>query len=313
MQPTVQQEDRPAGLNDVAAILDHDSSRVMLEPPDLHADLADRAPSLAAEIPPPDPALRATHLNDNVATAPRPRASLLRGVVHAFVAVAIGAAATVGWLSYGEAAREMIATWTPQFVATGPAQAQDVKVADQPAAAAKASVEQPVPAQPVSAVAAVAAPAPAAEIAAPPQAVAAAGEAAAAPDLAPRIEEMAREIASLRETVAQLKSGQQQLSRDLAKAVEQEPRRKSATAATPAPAPRPVAAAPRSNPPPSQPAYASPQPAYTPPQPSYAPPPQRQVYVAPPYVPPPQVHTPRVYVPPPHYYDDAPRPPRPLP
>lgn len=132
---------------------------------------------------------------------------------------------------------------------------------------------------------------------------------------------MAREIASLRETIEQLKTSQQQLSRELAKAVE----RKTATT-TPPTSPKPVTAAVR-NPPSQQPAYTPPQPAYSPPPPQqrqvYAPPrdyvysPRDPVYSREVYAEPPRVYTPpppQVYAPPPSAYDvGAPRPPRPLP
>jgi hypothetical protein len=299
MQPILLKDDEQAGLNDLGTVLHgNEPAPVMLEPPDLHVDPVDRAMSLAAELPPPDPALRAAPVNDNVAPASKGRRSAFaRAVARAVLAIVIGAAATVGWLSYGEAARQMLAAWA--FVA--PAPAPDVKVVEQQAATSEA-VAQPTPVQP----AVVAAATPVPENPAPPPSPAPV-QAAPAPDLAPKLEDMAREIASLKQTIEQLKTGQQQLSRDLAKAIEQEPRRKTAAVPPPA-APKPVVAAPR-NPP---------QQAYTPPPP---PPPQRQVYMPPReqvYTPPPpQVYAPpapQMYVPPPPSYDAAaPRPPRPLP
>ena len=318
MQPPPLQEDKQAGLNDVAAIVDHDPARVMLEPPDLHVDPVERAMALAAELPAPDPALRAApplndkmSLNDKMPPPLPPRRNFARSLVRGGLAIAIGAAVTVGLLSYGEAARQMLAAWAPQLTAPAPAPVQDasVKVAEH-AAPVETTAQPPAAAVPT--------PPPAPQPAAAPPA--AEVRAAAAPD--PRIEEMAREIASLRETIEQLKSGQQQINRDLAKvrdnkAAEPERRR---TATTPPPPPKPAEPASRAP---------SPQPAYAPPprEPAYAPPPQRQVYVPPrdqvyvepPRVytpPPPQVYTPpppQVYVPPPYYESGAPRPPRPLP
>jgi hypothetical protein len=309
MQSTLEKDDKQAGLNDLVAILDADPARIMLEPPDLHVDPVDRAMSLASTLPPPDPALRAAPppLKDAAAPASRPRkASFGRSVVRGLLAIAVGAAATLGWLSYGEAAKQMFAAWAPQLVAAATAPAPDVKVAGQEAAPAAGAAQQ-AESPPAATVTAATPPPPPVTPAAPPQA--APVQAAAAPDLTPKLEEMTREIASLRETIEQLKSSQQQLSRDLAKAIEQqEPRRKSAAATPPKPTTR--------NPPPP------PQPAYTPP------PPQRQVYTPPRdrdpvytsrrdevYVDPPRVYTPpppQVYVPQP-YEPGAPRPPRALP
>ena len=314
MQPPPLPDDKQSGLNDVPAIIDHDPARVMLEPPNLHVDPVDRAMALAAELPAPDPALRAAQpLNDKAQPLSGkmppvlpPQRTFGRSLVRGGLAIGIGAAVTIGLLSYGEAARQMLAAWAPQLASV---QHTSVKVAEH-AAPVEAAAQPPAVAAPT--------PPPAPQpAAAPPVAEA---PAAAATD--PRIEEMAREIATLRETIEQLKSGQQQMSRDLAKvrdakAGEPEPRRKTAT--TPPP-PKPAEAASRGP---------SPQPAYAPPprEPAYGPPPQRQVYVPPRdevYVEPPRVYTPppprvyvppppQVYAPPPYYESGAPRPPRPLP
>jgi hypothetical protein len=318
MQSTAQKDEKQAGLSELVAILDREAAPpMMLEPPNLHADPVDHAISLGAPLPPPDPALRA---------APPRKASFAGRLARAFLAIAVGAAATVGWLSYGEAARQMLAAWAPQLVAAQPSPTDDVKVAEQQTeqqATPAETVAEPTPAQPAAAAAVT--PPPAQETPAAPAQAEPVQTAAAAPDLTPRVEEMAREIASLRETIEQLKSHQQQLTRDLAKATEQqEPRRKTTSSA---PKPTATAAASRNPSPP-------PQPATTPPQQRqvYAPPrdqgygsprdsiytsPRDPVYASPRevYADPPRVYTPQVYVPPPpsSYEPGAPRPPRPLP
>ncbi len=290
MQSTaVEPADKQAGLNELVAVLQHEEPpKAMLEPPDLHVDLADRVTSAASEVPPPDPALRPAHAS---------KASFGGRVARMLLAVCVGAGAIVGWQSYGEAAREMLATWAPQLVAAAPAPSQAEKIAEQQPASTEAAQQQPA-AQPVATAAA----APAAENAVPQPAAAAPAALAPAPELAPMIEDMAREIASLRQTIEQLKTGQQQISRELAKAIEHEPRRKTAT-----PAPKPAVAAPRTPaPPPPRQAYTPPreQQVYVPPREQVYTPPRDQVYTPPP---------PQVYVPPPPSTYAAPRPPRPLP
>lgn len=280
--------------DDIVAILrsEKPAAKEALKAPDpseLHINLNDRAAS-AASLPPIEAELRPTTLNDNKDSIPvrkRPARRFLRFLM----TVAVGVAATLAWQSYGEAARQMLATWAPQLVAPPAEPIETASAPEQADPVAEQGAEQAAPAQPVD-VASATADAPATpQAAAPAQAAPppATQAAAPAPDLTPMIEEMSREIASLREAVEELKSGQQKLGRDIAKAAEQETKRKVAT-----PAPRPAAASDRDrdrdrNPPP--------------------PPPQaaRQVIM-----PPPSYTQPYTPPPPPGGYASVPRPPLPL-
>jgi hypothetical protein len=129
-------------------------------------------------------------------------ARALRGFMALLLAACIGVAA-VGWKAYGEVAKRQIAKWTTQFALTS---------------------EQAAPPAPL------AAPADTADAAPPPaqsaaEAVAPAAAPSASADPAPSLQSMARDLASVTQQVEQLKAsidelkaGQQQMSRDLAKA-----------------------------------------------------------------------------------------------
>jgi hypothetical protein len=130
-------------------------------------------------------------------------ARALRGFMALLLAACIGVAA-VGWKAYGEVAKRQIAKWTTQFALTS---------------------EQAAPPAPLAAPAdtADAAPPPPAQSAA--EAVAPAAAPSASADPAPSLQSMARDLASVTQQVEQLKAsidelkaGQQQMSRDLAKA-----------------------------------------------------------------------------------------------
>jgi hypothetical protein len=220
---------------------------------DTHAhaepDLAGNAP-----VPAVDTTFRAAAVDDLL---PAPRSPLgnlaLRGVT-AFAFAAFTAAAGIAWQFYGGPAKQALANWTPPALTS-----------------AQASEEQAQDAQPAAPVAEAAAPdeAPAQPAAGTPTAAEAAARAAAA--LSPeqsKLQSMARDLASaaqqnepLKASIAELKAGQQQISRDLAKASER-PR---------AAAPSPHAAAAPAHKPPSRQAAASRT--FTPTAAPYMPPP----------------------------------------
>jgi len=207
--------------------------------------------SANASVPPVDTSFRATAVNDVKARGARSSGGrqVMRGLIGLVLALCIGVAAVVARAG-GDMAKELIATWIPQF-------------------AAKIS---PQPAPPVQTLQDAAAPAPAAPT----------------PDQAQLLQSMARDLASasreleaLKANVAELKANQEQMSRDLAKVSEQNqrlkvsalpPRPPAAPARKPSPAFRQQATAAYVPPPPGAP--------YPPAQngATYAPPPAGSPY-----------------------------------
>ncbi len=194
----------------------------------------------ASPEPASKPPFSTAPLNDNIDDiyTPAPRAKFGRGVVGLIVCAGIAAAAI--WHSYGEDARQRLShlvpqpfagTTTPQSAAA--AEPQDVNsqiTAPQPAA-------DPAPAQDAAAVPAT--PPEPATASSTPAVETPSTQAALTPELAQSIATMAREIASLKQTVEQLQTGQQQLSRDVAKATEETRRKPVAQTSKPALPPRP--------------------------------------------------------------------------
>ena len=158
-------------------------------------------------VPPVDTTFRPAAVNH--VQAPRLRPSFgvraIRGFVGFLLAACIGVAGVV-WQAYGDAAKQMIARWTPQLVATSSPPPESPGLPEQPnppavqANAAKAAPPQPAP--PAQAAAEGVAPA------------------AAAPESAVLLESMARELASARQEIDQLKASQEQMSREMAKSSE---------------------------------------------------------------------------------------------
>src|SRR5882724_10746973 len=156
--------------------------------------------SAGPAVPPVDTTFRPAAVNQGLRPSFGMRA--VRAFVGFLLAVCIGVAGVV-WQAYGDAAKQMIARWTPQLVATSSPPPENPGLPEQPnppavqANAAKAAPPQPAP------------PAQAA-----PEGVA---PAAAAPESAVLLESMARELASARQEIDQLKASQEQMSRELAK------------------------------------------------------------------------------------------------
>jgi hypothetical protein len=272
------------------------------------ADAQSRAaPDLSAgpTVPPVDTTFRPAALDD---AGPSIARRLARGFAALLLAACIGVAA-VAWKAYGETAMKQAAKLATQLVLMTSMQPEKPASAAQPAPpAVQADATNTAPAAQPTAEAAPAAAAPSA-------------------DPAPSLQSTARDLASLGQQVEQLKAsieqlraGQQQMSRDLAKAADirasearvSEPNLRPKI---PAPPPRRVAArTPR------------PMPSYPPPQAGIAatPPPAAAPYVpqaAAPYVPRQSDYTVRTPEPPPLTAGEAltdpelstvPRPPMPL-
>ena len=192
-----------ARIDEELSKLAHDATRDPLDPQThMGSDF-----SAGAAVPPVDTTFRPAAVNH--VQAPRLRPSFgvraMRGFVGFMLAVCIGVAGVV-WQAYGDAAKQMIARWTPQFVATSSPPPESPGLPEQPnppaiqANAAKAAPPQPAP--PAQAAAEGVAPA------------------AAAPESAVLLESMARELASARQEIDQLKASQEQMSREMAKSSE---------------------------------------------------------------------------------------------
>ena len=192
-----------ARIDEELSKLAHDATRDPLDPQThMGSDF-----SAGAAIPPVDTTFRPAAVNH--VQAPRLRPSFgvraMRGFVGFMLAVCIGVAGVV-WQAYGDAAKQMIARWTPQLVATSSPPPENPGLPEQPnPPAVQANAAKAAPPQP-----------------APPAQAAAEGvtPAAAAPESAVLLESMARELASARQEIDQLKASQEQMSREMAKSSE---------------------------------------------------------------------------------------------
>jgi hypothetical protein len=213
----------------------------------------------APPVPPVDTAFRPAAVNDLRVLG---RRRWIGGPLRVFIALLLTAGvAAIAWQSYGDDAKQVIATWAPQFALTSwlPLEklglaAPPTPPAVQPGTAEAAAVPAPVPA-PQAAV-----PAQAALAAAPAAAALSAESAQLIQSMAHDLATAGQEIEQLKAGIEQLKAGQQQMSRDIAKASEQNLRPRIA-----APVPRPAVARPRKPMP-----YPPPQAAAVPPLPQAA-------------------------------------------
>jgi hypothetical protein len=158
------------------------------------------------------------------------RTRMIRGVIGFVLALCIVVGAA-GWQSYGDAARQMVATWVPQLAHAPSASPQGSGLAEQPSSPAVQASEEP------------AAPEQSAQSAA--QGVA--PVAAASPTEAPTLQSMVRDVAvlgqkveQLKATIEQLKASQEQMARDVAKGSEAKVSEQSLRPKTPPPAQRPA-------------------------------------------------------------------------
>jgi hypothetical protein len=241
----------------------------------------------AREMPAVDTSFRAAAVDDGPSIAKR----LARGLVGVLLAVCIGGAA-MAWRASGEAVKQAIADWAPQFAAKSSASADsDPPTAQDSAAAATASTSQSATSAPAAAQDTPAETTPAAT-----KSLAASAAAAipAPADQTQLLQSMARDLASLGQEVALLKAnlGELKANQDqMAKAAEQKKlsalqaraaappvRKPPVTTYRPTQAAAPPMPPPAPYPPPQGAApYPPPQGAYPAPQTAYVPPPQAPV------------------------------------
>jgi hypothetical protein len=139
---------------------------------------------------------------------PAPKAGAVRGVMGFAMAACIAGGAVAWQSSYGEEAKQMIAAWAPQLGSTSSPQTEQTGLPAQQVAAADTAAPQPPPAAEV-----------APPDAAPPDAAAPA--ASAPPDFSESLQTMARDIAGLQQAIEKLKAGQDQMVRDNTRVAEQ--------------------------------------------------------------------------------------------
>ena len=224
------------------------------------------------------PALRAADMTNDPSPGVPPSLGrqTSRRLVRFLMAACFGVAATLAWQSYGDAAREMIATSAPQLgwlllppPAMDPPPGREI-AGEQPGPSALAASAPQAPSAQAAGVASTASEAAASTAAAEPS-----------PELRQQLETMAHDLAAVRQRVEQLAAGQEQIAGDLAKlhTAEQDIRRRisalppaaGATVRKPVPLPQ---VPPQSSvaPPPPPPPQVAPQSSIAP-----APPPPPQV------------------------------------
>ena len=138
---------------------------------------------------------------------PARRGSLVRGLIGLLLAAGIFLAAFFSQSPYGDAARLMIAGWTPQRLLTSPLPPEGFGAQTSPSPVQLAAAE----------------PAAAQSIAASPTAPQDVTPTAApmAPELAQLLQTMARDLANAQQGIEQLKASQEQAARENAKAIEE--------------------------------------------------------------------------------------------
>jgi hypothetical protein len=133
----------------------------------------------------------------------------VRGLTGLLLAACIGVAAIAWQSSYGDAAKEIIARWAPQRVATSSPPLENPGLAAQPSPpAVQAAAAKTAPPQPALLAQTV------------PEDVAPT-TAAPSPELTQVLQSMARDLATLGQEIEQLKAGQEQMARDNANTAEQ--------------------------------------------------------------------------------------------
>jgi hypothetical protein len=184
--------------------------QVALEDEQIARTLADDAARIARTL--ADDAARHPPAAVNNIQVPGDRLSFGRPAVRGFVGLLLAACigvAAFAWQSYGDAAKQMIARWAPQFVLTSSLTLENPGL---PAQQSRPTVEA------AGAAAAPPQPAPLAQTAAEGVAPTAA---APSPESAQLLQSMARDLATARQEIEQLKTKQEQMTRDNARAAEQ--------------------------------------------------------------------------------------------
>jgi hypothetical protein len=133
----------------------------------------------------------------------------VRGLIGLMLAACICVAAFVWHSPYGDAVRQIVASWAPQLVAVASLPLEKPGLPAQPSppavqAAAKAAPPQPAPL--AQSAAEDVAPAPAA--------------AALSPDLTQLLQSMARDVAAMGQSIEQIKASQERMARDHVNAVD---------------------------------------------------------------------------------------------
>ena len=182
-------------------------------------------------VPPVDTTFRAAAVRDIQVTGDRP--SIGRKAVRAFTGfllVACVGVAAIAWQSYGDAAKQIIARWAPQLVLTSSPPLENPGLPEQPnpptiqASAAKAAPPQPAPLaqtapEGVAPTAAALSPESAQLLQSMAGDLATAGQ--EIKQLKASIELLKASIEQLKASIEQLKASHEQMSRDIAKASEQ--------------------------------------------------------------------------------------------
>jgi hypothetical protein len=214
----------------------------------------------APPVRPVDATFRAAAVEDVPVTSDR---RFARRIVRAVMAVLLTVgAAVIAQHSYGDAAKQMIATWVPQSTLTSWLPLDKLGLAASPASPGAAQAQAPQ----------ATAPAPAApDASAPAAANVSADSAQLMQSMAHDIAGLGQQIEQLKATIDQLKAGQDQLSRDVAKVSD----RASEKLARIAPTPPAVPARPRKPPPRYPLPQAATAPAVPPPAAPYYPPPRQ--------------------------------------
>jgi hypothetical protein len=193
---------------------------------------------------------------------PGQRRWIAKRIVRAVMAVLLTVgAAVIARQSYGDAAKQMIATWVPQSTLTSWLPLDKLGLAAPPASPAAAPGAAQAQAPHATAPAAAAPPADSTQL---------------MQSMAHDLASVGQQIEQLKASIEQLKAGQDQLSRDVAKASEKASE-KVARIAPPPPVvlPRPVVARPHKPPPPYPMPQAATAPAVPPPAAPYYPPPRQ--------------------------------------
>jgi hypothetical protein len=194
--------------------------------------------STVPPIPPVDTTFRATDVNNVNGRRIRPSMGVraIRGVIGFLLAVCIGVAGAL-WQSHGDVATAMIAKWVPQLVPAS-SSPESPALAEQPSSSADQASAAATTAPPQPATAAQAAPDSTASTAA---AAVPASDSGQLQAMAQDLAAARQEIEQLKASVAQLKAGQDQMSRDVAKASEVRTPEQTPRPRALAPPPRPLA------------------------------------------------------------------------
>jgi hypothetical protein len=197
-----------APANEQLARLVHDAVRNPLDSQTLTGSGFATAPPVRAV----DTTFRPSDVND-IQVLGR-RRWIGRPAVRVFPALLLAAGvAAIAWQSYGDAAKQMIATWAPQSALTSWLPLEKLGLPAQPTPPAVAPGAAEAAASPA------AAPAQTAPAAAAPAAAALSAESAQLiQSMAHDLATVGQQIEQLKASIEQLKAGQQQMSRDVAKA-----------------------------------------------------------------------------------------------